>query len=312
VKEIQENKKGILVLDVGDLLFKKFSNPIPENELNGVTQKAHLIIDSLNWMGYDAMGIGEDDLSLGKEFLLNVSKKANFPLLSSNLFDKETEKPLFQPYLLKEINGLRIGIFSLLSPDFFLGPSDLRRKGVIVRPPIETVQNMVRELQPKTDLIILLSHLGYPKDIELAQTGPGIHFIFGGHLGMNLSHPPIIKNTVILQTAPKGMYAGRLDLILYNNEPTFYNSATKRDLENRVNILQHQLASAETPEAQKSQWHRAKEESERTLKKLIGKNEFTITILPLQEQMKEHPDIKILVDTYKAQFPVTGTSSPSK
>lgn len=277
-----------------------------------MTQKANLIIDSFNLMGYDAMGIGEDDLNLGKEFLVKVSKRANFPFLSSNLFDEETGKPLFQPYLLKDINGLRIGIFSLLSQDFFLGPSDPRRKGVIVRPPIETVQNIIRELQPKTDLIILLSHLGYPKDIELAQTGPGIHFIFGSHLGMNLSNPPIIKNTIILQTASRGMYGARLDLILYNNEPTLYNSATKRDLENRVNILQHQLTSAEAPEAEKAQWRKAKEEFERTLKKLLGKNEFTNTILPLQEQMKEHPDIKRLVETYKAQFPVAGTSSPPK
>lgn len=312
MKEIRENKKGILVLDVGDLLFKKFSSPIPENELNAVTQKANLIIDSFNLMGYDAMGIGEDDLSLGKEFLVKVSKRANFPFLSSNLFDEETGKPLFQPYLLKEINGFRIGIFSLLSPDFFSGPSDPRKKGIIVRPPVEIVQNMVRELQPKTDLIILLSHLGYPKDIELAQTVSGIHCIFGSHLGMNLSNPPVIKNIIILQTASRGMYGGRLDLILNNNEPTLYNSATKRDLENRINILQHQLASAEAPEAQKAQWRQAREEFERTLKKLLGKNEFTITILPLQEQMKEDPDIKRLIETYKAQFPVTGTSPPPK
>lgn len=277
-----------------------------------MTQKANLIIDSFNIMGYDAMGIGEDDLNLGKEFLVKVSKRANFPFLSSNLFDEETGKPLFQPYLLKEINGLRIGIFSLLPQDFFSGPSDLRRKGIIVRSPIETVQNMVRELQPKTDLIILLSHLSYPKDIELAQTGSGIHFIFGSHLGTNLFNPPIIKNTIVLQTASRGMYGGRLDLILNNNEPTLYNSATRRDLENRISILQHQLASTEAPETEKAQWRQAKEGFERTLKGLLGKNEFTITILPLQEQMKEHPDIRRLVETYKAQFPVAGTASPPK
>jgi 2',3'-cyclic-nucleotide 2'-phosphodiesterase (5'-nucleotidase family) len=117
--------------------------------------------------------------------------------------------------------GLRIGIFSLLSPDVFSSPSDPRRKGLVFRDPVETAQAMIKELQPKTDLIILLSHLGYPKDIELAQTGPGIHFILGSHLGTNLSHPPIIKNTIILQTASRGMYGGTLDLILYNNDPVF-------------------------------------------------------------------------------------------
>ena len=209
---MREKEKGILVLDAGDLLFKKFSTAVPENQMKMVAQKAQLIIESFNLMGYDAMGVGDDDLTLGKEFLLEMSKKANFPFLSSNLVDEESGNLLFQPYILKEINGLRIGIFSLLSPDVFAGQGDPRRKGLGFRPPVEVAQNMVKELQPKTDLIILLSHLGYPKDMELAQKVPGIHLIVGSHTGIHLAYPPPIKNTIILQTAPKGMYAGKLDL----------------------------------------------------------------------------------------------------
>ena len=179
----------MLVLDAGDLLFKKFTNPIPEQELKMVTDKAHLIIESFNLMGYNALGIGDDDLTLGKEFLLEISKKANFPFLSSNIFDEASEKLLFQPYLIKQINGFRIGVFSLLPPDLFLGQSDPRRKGIVVRPAVEIAQKMIKELQPKTDLIILLSHLSYQKDVELAQTVQGIHLIVGSHTGMNLVNP---------------------------------------------------------------------------------------------------------------------------
>lgn len=149
----------MLVLDSGDLLFKKYFNPISENELKGMSEKALLIIESFNLTGYDALGIGDDDLNLGKEFLLEISKKANFPFLSSNLFDEASGKILFQSSLIKETNGLRIGIFSLLSPDFFTSPSDSRRKGLNIRSPVETAQAMVKELKPKTDFIILLSHL---------------------------------------------------------------------------------------------------------------------------------------------------------
>ncbi len=131
--------------------------------------KTHLIIESFNLMGYDAMGIGDDDLTLGKEFLLEISRKANFPFVCSNLLDEASGKNLFQTFLIKEINGLRVGLFSLLLPDFFTSPSDPRKKGLNFRSPLETAQAMVRELKPKTDLIILLSHLGYAKDIELAQ-----------------------------------------------------------------------------------------------------------------------------------------------
>jgi len=92
VKDLRESEKGILVLDAGDLFFKKYTVPVPESELKGMAEKAHLIIESFNLMGTDAMGIGDDDLTLGKEFLLEISRKANFPFLCSNLLDETSGK----------------------------------------------------------------------------------------------------------------------------------------------------------------------------------------------------------------------------
>ena len=312
MKDLRESEKGILLLDSGDLLFKKYLNPIPESELKGISAKAHLIIECLNLIGYDAMEIGDDDLTLGKEFLLEVSKKANFPFLSSNLLDEASGKILFQSFLIKEINGLRVGIFGLLSPDFFTVSSDPRRKGLNIRSPVETAQAMVKDLKPKTDFIILLSHLGYAKDIELAQTVEGINIIMGGHTGINLVYPPLIKNTVILQSASRGMFGARLDLRFYNNEPIFYNSATKISLENNLTNINGRLNSKETPEAEKVQWQKAKEDTERTLNQLQGKNVFTNHITPLQEQMKDHPEIKKMVETYKVKNQMTENPVPPK
>jgi 2',3'-cyclic-nucleotide 2'-phosphodiesterase (5'-nucleotidase family) len=172
---------------------------------------------------------------------------------------------------------------------------------------------MVKELQPKTDLIILLSHLGYPKDVELAQTVSGIHFIIGSHTGINFPHPPIINNkTIILQTGPKGMYAGRLDLTFDNHEPTFYNTAVRQTMEQNLKSLNSRLNEGKGSEAEKAQWRKLKEEMERTLKQLHGKNEFTNTIFPLGEQMKEDPDIGKMFEAFRAKFPEPGKSQSPK
>jgi 2',3'-cyclic-nucleotide 2'-phosphodiesterase (5'-nucleotidase family) len=301
------------MLDAGDFLFKKFSNPIPENELKMTTEKAYLMIESFNFLGYDALGIGDDDLSLGKEFLMGTSKKAKFPFLSSNLMDEESGRILFHPYILKSINGLRVGIFSLLSPDTFLGQGDSRRKGLIFRSPVETAQSMVKELQSKTDLILLLSHLGYQKDMELAQTVSGIHAIIGSHTGINLPYPPIVNNkTIILQTVPKGMYAGRLDLTLYNHEPAFYNTMSRQTMEQNLKALNSRLSDVKASEVDKTQWRKLKEEIERALKQLHGKNEFTNSIFPLVSEMKDDPDIRKMVEVFRSRFPESRTSQPQK
>jgi len=298
-------------MDSGDLLFKKYLNPTPENELKGMSEKASLIVESFNAMHYDAVGIGDDDLTLGKGFLLDISKKANFPFLSSNLYDEASGKILFQSYLVKEFRGLRIGVFSLLSSDLFTNLSDPRRKGLSIRSPVETAKAMVKELKPKTDLIILLSHLGYAKDIELAQKVQGIHIIVGSHNGINLSYPPPV-DAIILQAGSRGMFGGRLDLFFYDNEPVFYNSAKKISLENNLNHINQRLTSKEIPEVEKAQWRRAKDETERTLSQLRGKNQYTNHVISLQEQMKEDPDIKKMVEAYKARNQVTESSTSPK
>lgn len=291
----------MLVLDAGDLLFKKYLNPLPENALAGMTEKAQLIVESFNIMGYDALGIGDDDLTLGKEFLLEISRKASFPLLCSNLLDEASGKNLFHTSLIKEMNGLRIGLFSLLSSDFFTNPSDPRKKGLNFRSPFETAKAMVEELKPKTDFIILLSHLGYQNDIRMAQTVPGIHLILGAHTGINLPYPPVIKNVIILQTASRGMFGGKLHLLFYNKDPIFYNSATRMSLENSINRYKERLNSPGIPEAERTQVRRAKEEAERNLKELQSKNQFTNQVISLHEQMKDDPDIGKLIEAYKAK-----------
>ncbi|HXX33099.1 MAG TPA: hypothetical protein VEM15_01365 [Thermodesulfobacteriota bacterium] len=308
---MRESEKGILLLDSGDLLFKKYLSPLPENEVKGTVEKANLIIESFNLMGYDAIGIGDDDLTLGKEFLLDISKKANFPFLSSNVYDEATGRTLFQSSLVKEVHGFRIGIFSLLSRDFLTNASDPRRKGLNIRPPMEIAKVMIKELKPKTDLIILLSHLGYAKDMELAQAVQGMNIIVGGHNGMNLSYPPAV-NTIIVQAGSRGMFGGRLDLYFYNSEPLFYNSAKKTSLENNLNQINQRLTSQEIPEVEKAQWRRAKEETERTLNQLLGKNQYTNHVISFQEQMKEDPDIKKLVEAYKARNNTTGSAASLK
>jgi 2',3'-cyclic-nucleotide 2'-phosphodiesterase (5'-nucleotidase family) len=300
----------MLVLDSGDLLFKRFSTPIPENELKGMSEKANLIIESFNLMAYDAIGIGDDDLTMGKEFLLEISKKANFPFLSSNLLDEASGETLFQSYVIKEVKAFRIGIFSLLSPDFFTNPFDRRKEGLDIRPPVETAQAMIKELKPKTDLIILLSHLGYGKDVELARTLRGINIIVGSHTGINVTYPPP-ANTIILQTGSRGMFGGKLDLVFYNGEPVFYNSAKKIFLEKALNHIDQRLTSSGTPEVEKARLKRAKEGTERALKQLQG-NQFTNRIISLHEQMKEDPDIKKMIEDFKAKSLPMGIPTPSK
>ncbi len=124
MQSVRETKRESLLLDSGDLFFDRYRKEIRAEDVTAQSEKAHLILKCYNLLVYDAMGIGDDDLSLGKDFLVDLSKNASFPFISSNLMDKETGEALFKTHVIKETGGLRIGIFSLLSPYFFSVESD--------------------------------------------------------------------------------------------------------------------------------------------------------------------------------------------
>jgi 2',3'-cyclic-nucleotide 2'-phosphodiesterase (5'-nucleotidase family) len=214
VQSVRETRKEALLLDSGDLFFEKYRKAIPAEDVTALSEKARLILECYNLLGYDALGIGDDDLTLGKDFLADLSRNATFPFVSSNLMSQETGEALFQTHVIKDRGGLRIGIFSLLSPNFLSGESDPRARGIAFREPVEEAKRILGIIRPETDLVVLLSHLGFTADIELAETVPGIDVIFGGHSGLSLSYPMRIKDTIIVRGGPKGLHVGELHLQL--------------------------------------------------------------------------------------------------
>ena len=262
VQSVRETRRESLLLDSGDLFFDRYRKEIRAEDVTAQSEKAHLILKCYNLLGYDAMGIGDDDLSLGKDFLVDLSKNAGFPFISSNLMDKETGEALFKTHVIKETGGLRIGIFSLLSPYFFSGESDPRTRGIVFREPLEEAKSILGKIRPETDLVVLLSHLGYTADIELAETVPGIDVILGDHSGLSLPYPIRIKDTIIVRVGSKGLHVGELHLQLAPNRSPSHGSTLKNSIPLSPSTKEHHEI-AEMVRAYKmkhsSEWFKADE-----------------------------------------------------
>lgn len=212
VQGARETRGGLLLVDSGDLFFDRYRNAIPAEQLTPMSEKARLILACYNLLGYDALGIGDDDLTLGRDFLLDLSRGAHFPFISSNLLDKQTKEALFRTHVILEKGGLTIGIFSLVSPYFLSNESDSTIRGITFQEPFDKARDIIAQIRSQADLVVLLSHLGFTADIELAETVPGIDVIVGGHSGRSLSYPMRIKDTLIVQLGSKGLHVGELGL----------------------------------------------------------------------------------------------------
>lgn len=66
--------------------------------------------------------------------------------------------------------------------------------------------------EEKVDLVVLLSHLGFPQDLKLAAETPGVDVILSGHTHNRLHEPARVGDTLIIQSGCHGAYIGRLDL----------------------------------------------------------------------------------------------------
>lgn len=158
-------------------------------------------------MQYDAVNVGEFDLSLGIDALLRLQERASFPLVSSNLLDNNTYQLLFKPYVVRRIKACRIGIFGLLS-----SRPIQNNAGVFVQDPFVTARHMVEELKSKAEFIVCLSNLGLMEDKRLCETVPGIHVIIESGTGALLSQPMVENKTLLLQAYQKGEYLGILEV----------------------------------------------------------------------------------------------------
>ena len=184
--------------------------------------KGRVEVELMNRAGYDAVTIGNHEFDNGVDSLAMILKHAKFDIICANMdFSKSPLNGMIKPYIIKEKDGVRVGIFGLLV-DLKGLVSDKKYAGLTWKDPVETAKTMVKTLREEKDcdIVIALSHLGNSKglhmpDFKLAAQVPGIDVIIGGHSHQYICPPQEVKHknnktTYISQMASKGAYVGKM------------------------------------------------------------------------------------------------------
>jgi len=110
--------------------------------------------------------------------------------------------------LILDINGMKVGIFAVMVAMVTERMATRVASQFLWDDPIKTAQHLARELRPQVDCLIALTHIGYKKDILLAQACPEIDIIFGGHSHTVLESAEMVGKTAICQAGSHGRFAG--------------------------------------------------------------------------------------------------------
>lgn len=217
VKSVRGQYPNSILADAGDVFFGT-------NYFVKYQGKADL--QFLNDLNYDVMTLGNHEFDYGTKVLADFIKELNFPVVNSNFKSTNDAElgPLFQSNLtenasggkiysviVKEVNGEKIGFFGLLTPDDPFLSSIYK-----IESPVAIAQDAVEELNKQgINKIIVLSHMGYDRDLELAEKVNGIDVIIGGHSHTVLNEPVLFNKaepTVIVQAGSYLEYFGLLNV----------------------------------------------------------------------------------------------------
>ena len=250
VNEVRSEVPNTLLLDSGD---------ISQGTLYFSQYKGAEGRDFYNLLGYDAIVTGNHDFDLGPKVLAeNLVTGAKFSVLAANVdFSKEPAlSGKIQPSVIKTVGAEKVGIFGLVTEETAVTSSP--GPNVKFMDPTQAARDTVAELSRQgVNRIVLISHLGFPADQELAAKVPGIDVIVSGHtetlmgdpakidasLGKPaLPYPVSVNNTsggrtLIVHAFTWGRLVGRLNLVFnpagelvsWDGEPVFVDKKIADD-----------------------------------------------------------------------------------
>lgn len=197
--------ENFLLLDAGDMAMGTSLSGMFEGEP---------MMKIMNSHGYDAAALGNHDFDWGLNGLQEMKKEAHFPFLSSNILD-QNGKPLpnIQPFIIKDMPGMKVGIVGVTTRDVTKVAATEEVKNLQVLDQIEVLKRTIPEMKKQgAELIIVLSHSGLNKDKEIAKKVKGINVLIGGHSHDNLVMPLRVRNTMIVQAGHAATDIGKVQL----------------------------------------------------------------------------------------------------
>lgn len=212
VKKLRADRPNSLMLDGGDTWH---------GSAVSLWDDGQDMVDAQKLLGVDIM-VGHWEFTFGDERVLEIIendfKPNGIDFLAQNIEDRDWGDPVFEPYTIREMNGVPVAVIgqafpytsvanpSYMFPEWSFGIRD------------ENMQRMINECREKgAKVVAILSHNGMVTDMEMARNLEGVDVIMGGH-----THDPIpgaveIENaggdiTLVTNAGSNGKFLGLLDL----------------------------------------------------------------------------------------------------
>ncbi len=243
-KEAEEAGYDVLLVDDGD--------EIQGGAIGSIT-KGDAIIDMMNAAGYDIAIPGNHEFDYGCERYLELTKKMNFPVICSNIYDLRTNRTVFPPYIIKELGGRKIAFVGATTPSTISESNPRNFDDENGEPAYDfcqsddgvkfydNIQNSVDKARAEgAEITILIAHLGINAEnspymsTDLITNTTGIDVVLDGHSHSEVEMEKVRNkdghDVILSQTGCKFAHVGKLTIDKSGNMKTeFIDYDEERD-----------------------------------------------------------------------------------
>ncbi len=211
INKVRSTEENVLYVISGDMV----QGSLIDSEYKGIST-----IEIMNYLAPDVVSLGNHEFDYGLPHLLFLEKMANFPIVNANLYIKQYNKRLMQPFIILRKAGFDILFTGIITEKVMdsLKQDPLIGSFVTLEEASQEVGKITNAYKnDDIDLTILLTHIGYESDLELASLlNPewGVDLIIGGHSHTILEKPSNINNILITQAGVGSDQIGRFDIVV--------------------------------------------------------------------------------------------------
>lgn len=211
INKVRSEEENVLYVISGDMV----QGSLIDTEYKGIST-----IEIMNFLAPDVVALGNHEFDYGLPHLLFLEKMANFPIVNANLYIKNYHRRLMNPYLIIKKAGFDILFTGIITDKVIDSISQDKLIGSFIN--LEEASSEVGKIcnaykNDDIDLTILLTHIGFDSDKELAallKPEWGVDMIIGGHSHTVLEKPELINNILITQAGTSTNQVGRFDIVV--------------------------------------------------------------------------------------------------
>ncbi|MDO8879682.1 MAG: bifunctional UDP-sugar hydrolase/5'-nucleotidase [Coriobacteriia bacterium] len=211
VNKVRAEEENVFYVIAGDML----QGSIIDSDFKGIST-----IDIMNYITPDVVGVGNHEIDYGVPHLLFLEKIANFPIVSANLYIKGFDKRLMDPYVIIEKAGFDVLFTGIITEKVVdaMRLDDVIGAFMDVHEAADEVGRICNAYRnDDIDLTILLTHIGFESDVELAallDPAWGVDMIIGGHSHTVLEQPAVVNGILVTQAGTGTDQIGRFDIVV--------------------------------------------------------------------------------------------------